>query len=96
MDRCCEVCANAARGRGRPKLRRVLIETRVVALCEQHAGAVDQAGVVTLAELGALFPEISGNRSLVSRRAPLDRRVFPPRPEGRRRNQGRRSTDAEP
>jgi hypothetical protein len=41
-----------------------------------------------------LFREEAGNRSLVSRRAPLDRRQFPMRPEGRRRTSGRRATDA--
>jgi hypothetical protein len=97
MDRCCEVCASvspaAGSGRTRRKLRRFLIESRVVALCEHHARLVDDAGAGTLAELRRLFPESAGNRSLLPRRAPLDRRVFPPRPEGRRRNMGRRTSD---
>jgi hypothetical protein len=96
MERRCEVCVNhpeAAKSRG--KLRRVLVEMRVVALCEEHAEIVARSGVETLAELHALFPEPGGARSLIARRAPLDRRVFPPRPEGRRRNSGRRATDVE-
>ena len=97
MIRRCEVCANhGPSGKTAKKLRRVLVEKRVVALCEDHARVVTDAGIETLDELAALFPEPSGQRSLVSRRAPLDRRVFPPRPEGRRRSLGRRSTDVEP
>ncbi|HEY8943731.1 MAG TPA: hypothetical protein VIM73_05690, partial [Polyangiaceae bacterium] len=92
-----EVCASAvptdAPSRARGRIRRLLVESRIVALCEQHARAADEAGVASLAELRALFPEPSGLRSLVPRRTPLDRRVFPPRPEGRRRSLGRRATD---
>jgi hypothetical protein len=65
-----------------------------VELCAEHAEAARAASVETLSELKALFPEPTGKRSLVDRRAPLDRRVFPPRPEGRRRApDGRRATD---
>ncbi len=37
--------------------------------------------------------ETDGRRSLVTRRSPVDRRVFPPRPEGRRLAVGRRTID---
>jgi hypothetical protein len=40
-----------------------------------------------------VFREGEGKRSLLERRQDLDRRAFPVRPEGRRRNGGRRSTD---
>jgi len=94
MSRPCEVCSgleplHPAGGR----TRRLLIEQRIVALCDQHAAAYRSSGISTLAELRAMFVESSGRRSPVQRRAPLDRRVFPPRPEGRRRNDGRRAAD---
>jgi hypothetical protein len=98
MVRHCEVCAardpnQAVIGTARMKLRRLLIEDRVVALCDTHANAAIETGVTTLAALRRLFPEGSGLRSLVPRRSPLDRRVFPARPEGRRRSLGRRASD---
>jgi hypothetical protein len=74
-------------------MRRVVMESRIVALCDEHADAVRESGVTTVAELRALFVEQICGRSYVDRRSPLDRRVFPPRPEGRRRNQGRRNSD---
>jgi hypothetical protein len=49
--------------------------------------------VESLSELRRLFRESGGKRSLLERRQELDRRVFPARPEGRRRNGGRRSSD---
>jgi hypothetical protein len=65
-----------------------------VALCEAHAEKVRAQAPESLAELRRLFRERSGKRSLISRRAPLDRRLFPARPEGRRASQGRRVGDA--
>ena len=77
----------------RGKIRRLLIEERIVSLCETHAARYRVSGKSTLFELSTMFLEEGGRRSLVMRRAPLDRRVFPARPEGRRRNGGRRGTD---
>ena len=102
MQRQCEVCASfeawvAVRSGDdeapAPPPRRVLVEDRVVALCDEHAEAMARAGCQSLDELRELFPEPYGDRSLVPRRAPLDRRVFPPRPEGRRHDDGRRRVD---
>jgi hypothetical protein len=87
MARPCDVCATKQR------IRRILLQDRVVALCDEHAAELRSSGASTLEALCALFPESAGKRSLVARRAPLDRRVFPPRPEGRRRNAGRRQDD---
>jgi len=73
----------------------VLLDRRILSLCDEHASAVERTGAETLDELRALFQEPDGARSRVDRRAPVDRRMFPPRPEGRRRApSGRRSTDA--
>jgi hypothetical protein len=70
-----------------------LVDERIVSLCEAHAARYRSSGTTSLTELSAMFREDSGRRSLITRRAPLDRRVFPARPEGRRRNAGRRRTD---
>jgi hypothetical protein len=97
MKRCCEVCASRqGKSASEPspgKIRRVLVEERIVSLCEQHAARLQLSGAGSLRELYELFPEVDGRRTLVTRRAPLDRRVFPARPEGRRRSPGRRVSD---
>lgn len=89
MSRTCEACGSGARA-GR-KIRRVLVDDRIVALCDEHAAEFQLSGAGTVEELRALFPEPDGQRSLIPRRAPLDRRVFPARPEGRRMSDGRRT-----
>ncbi|MFZ5890968.1 MAG: hypothetical protein ACOY0T_07950 [Myxococcota bacterium] len=94
MLRRCEICeasgeVNAAPG----KLRRLLVGDRIVALCMRHAEAAEAFDAATIEQLRALFTEEGGRRSLLDRRSPLDRRVFPARPEGRRGGAGRRTTD---
>jgi len=95
MARRCEVCESlspdAAPAR---RLQRFLIEGRVLALCAEHAHTFRERRPETLAGVTELFREEAGKRSLVSRRAPLDRRQFPMRPEGRRRSNGRRAADS--
>ena len=98
MPRKCELCPPlrtrlAAAEHARPKLRRVLVEDRVIALCTAHAEQVKQAAPATLSALREAFTERRGQRSLLERRAPLDRRAFPARPEGRRASSGRRAGD---
>jgi hypothetical protein len=87
----CEVCE--ALGSARTKARRVLVGERLVALCPAHARVLASLPVAGVDELRTLFRERSGKRSLVERRQALDRRVFPVRPEGRRRSTGRRERD---
>jgi hypothetical protein len=96
MARRCEVCENLTPQAGRPvgRLQRFLLQGRVLALCAEHAEAFRAERPETLETAAGLYPEPDGNRSLLSRRAPLDRRQFPMRPEGRRRSAGRRSSDA--
>jgi hypothetical protein len=89
MARPCEVCARVAPERAvrkttPPRLRRLNVEGRIVALCDEHARAASAAKPKSVAALRALFVEPEGRRSLIDRRSPLDRRVLPPRPEGRR------------
>lgn len=95
MARRCEVCENLTPQAGPPKgrLQRFLVEGRVVALCAGHAQRFREERPETLSGVAELFPEPGGQRSLLGRRSPLDRRQFPMRPEGRRRSAGRRSTD---
>src|SRR5882672_1169047 len=98
MARSCEVCSHLAE---KPeavltpalRLRRVAVEGRIVALCDSHASAVMEAETKSLDVLRELFQEPEGRRSFVDRRSPLDRRLFPPRPEGRRASGGRRDED---
>jgi hypothetical protein len=94
----CEICerldpTDRPRQTGRPRTRHLLVEQRIVRLCDEHAQSFRSTGASDLETLRALFVEQSGRRAVLERRARLDRRVFPPRPEGRRRNQGRRGTD---
>jgi hypothetical protein len=95
MARRCEICeslgseifpAPAQPGR----IRRIVVGERLVSLCEAHAAVRWSSKARTLEELRLQFPEPMGSRSLLPRRAPLDRRQFPPRPEGRRQQPGRR------
>jgi hypothetical protein len=96
VNRFCEVCARldvSRRPREARALVRLLAGDRIVALCGTHAEMARLANATTLDELRALFAELGGRRSLVDRRSPIDRRLFPPRPEGRRRALGRRASD---
>src|SRR5438552_1719129 len=100
MRQHCEICASLSEdGRssrnGTRRLRRLLLEDRAVLLCEEHAVTIRENAVETLQEARALFAEGVGKRSLLARRAPLDRRMFPARPEGRRTSSGRRATDVD-
>jgi hypothetical protein len=93
VQRPCEVCSGA-QGQGKTQSDRyLLIEGRVVALCASHLTAVKRGKIKTLAALHKAFPEGTGARSLISRRAASNRRVFPARPEGRRKGDGRRWQD---
>jgi hypothetical protein len=94
MPQTCEVCATLGRSLSVKRARRVLVLDRLVTLCESHARVLEGIPLASVDELRALFRERGGNRSLVERRQALDRRVFPARPEGRRRNSGRRTVDS--
>jgi hypothetical protein len=101
MTRPCEICTGTFLSGGKVPtsagpMRRLFVEGRIVALCPEHAEAALAEGVERVQDLCASFREASGARSLIDRRSPLDRRLFPPRPEGRRRGRGRRDTDPTP
>ena len=98
MARECEVCSSLPaetlpKGRRRARLRNVLIESRVLVLCDAHAAELIGTDIESIEGLRQHFRENEGRRSLITRRAPLDRRMFPPRPEGRRAACGRRTDD---
>lgn len=97
MAKQCEACASLGRDGGSPKkadrIRNLLVEGRLVLLCEMHAEQVHESGLENVDQLRQLLTEPAGLRSLMDRRSPLDRRIFPPRPEGRRHTVGRRSMD---
>jgi hypothetical protein len=96
MARRCEVCESLSpEAPPTRRLQRFLVEGRVLTLCSEHADAFRGQRPETLDSVAQLFREDTGQRSLVSRRAPLDRRQFPMRPEGRRRSSGRRATDSD-
>ena len=99
----CAVCGGRAQG---ARMSKVVIEGRALDLCRSHAATVVTAMPETFEDLRALFigagvdlgtsaPRSPERRSPVDRRAPEDRRVFPPRPEGRRlHDAGRRTGDS--
>jgi hypothetical protein len=94
MARRCEVCENLSpEAPATRRLQRFFVEGRVLALCAEHAHTFRERRPDTFEGVAQLFREEDGQRSLVSRRAPLDRRQFPMRPEGRRRNVGRRANE---
>lgn len=86
----CDVCHETGRQR-----TRLVFGERVVHLCPLHARVALRAEPTTLDELRALFRVEGEQRSPLPRRAVQDRRMFPPRPEGRRVSDGRRASDAE-
>jgi hypothetical protein len=99
MAKQCEACAQLALRGGRPlsngRVRNLLVEGRLVYLCDAHVQAVGNPDLCQVECIRQLLRETEGQRSLVTRRSPIDRRVFPPRPEGRRLATGRRSTDGD-
>ncbi len=87
----CEVCSTLGWPQKGPG-KRVLVGERLVTLCASHARVLPSLPKAGISELRSLFKEKRGKRSLLDRRQELDRRVFPARPEGRRRGEERRLT----
>lgn len=86
-------------------MSKVVVEGRAMTLCRTHAACVAAVMPETFEELREMFVgagvdlATQQNEGFVERRSPIDRRfeddrrVFPPRPEGRRMSAGRRATD---
>jgi hypothetical protein len=98
----CAVCGGGSANGIR--MSKVVVEGRALQLCRAHVATVVTAMPETFEDLRALFigagvdldarqPQGAERRSPIERRAADDRRVFPPRPEGRRHNDGRRVGD---
>jgi hypothetical protein len=90
----CAVCGGSERFGS--QMSRVVIQGRSLDLCRSHATTVVAAMPKTFEDLLTLFADVvlAEPRSTKDRRAPLDRRVFPPRPEGRRLGFGRRGAES--
>lgn len=92
----CAVCGLGGPSEG--GLSRLFIEGHALVLCRAHASVVARAMPRTFEDTRRLFAGMGGDcpgerRSPIPRREAEDRRVFPPRPEGRRMSQGRRASD---
>jgi hypothetical protein len=85
--RSCEICGAAASAASS-----LTDGMRRIQLCGAHAQSARTAGAASIEAVRALFVESDGRRALLARRA-TERRLFPPRPEGRRLARGRRKTD---
>ena len=82
----CEACG----ARGSSPSEPWTLGDRVFWLCAAHRAQANAASDADA--LRALFREPGGQRSVLPRRTE-ERRVFPPRPEGRRKGTGRRRLD---
>lgn len=98
----CAVCGNRTAVGAR--MSKVVVEGRALTLCRTHAACVAAVMPETFEDLREMFVgagvDLAADpEGFVERRSPLDRRfeddrrVFPPRPEGRRMSAGRRATD---
>jgi hypothetical protein len=94
----CAACGASAPG----LLRRLVVDGRTIVLCRPHAAFVATTKPESFEQLRALFrATVSRPDGTAERRCPIprrdgvfgDRRMFPPRPEGRRRGGGRRGSD---
>lgn len=99
---CCAVCGSKETTGSR--MSRVVIEGRSLELCRSHTATVVAAMPETFEDLRVLFvglpsltaapsPRRDERRSPIDRRNDENRRIFPPRAEGRRRGEGRRVGD---
>lgn len=93
-DGTCAVCGSGEACGAR--MSRVVIQGRGLDLCQPHAKTVVAALPKTFDDLLRLFADVVRDtpRTTADRRAPLDRRFFPPRPEGRRLGLGCRFADS--
>ncbi|MBM4359167.1 MAG: hypothetical protein FJ096_13760 [Deltaproteobacteria bacterium] len=83
----CIVCGEASAG------AEVLIGGQAFGLCPAHEAQRDAKAPTSFEDLAAFFERSGLERRLSVDRRHGERRVFPPRPELRRKNQGRRRDD---
>ncbi len=83
----CAICA------GTGDLTGVVVGGRQLHLCRRHAAKLGDDAPASFDDLAALFASAGADRRRSVDRRNGDRRMFPPRPELRRRNFGRRDDD---
>jgi hypothetical protein len=97
MAKHCEACSSDRHfehcPRATQRVRNVLIGNRIVQLCDEHARRALEGSVSDVEALMQLTRSVGEHRSPINRRDPFDRRMFPPRPEGRRHESTRRQDD---
>jgi hypothetical protein len=97
MAKHCEACTSDRHSEHCPKVahrvRNVLIGNRIVQLCDEHARRALEGSIPDVETLMQLARPLGERRSPIDRRGPFDRRMFPPRPEGRRLESTRRQDD---
>ncbi|MBW2453856.1 MAG: hypothetical protein JRI68_05075 [Deltaproteobacteria bacterium] len=85
----CAVCPETA------GLTGVVVAGTELLLCEKHLAKLGNASPASFDDLAVFFATLGSDRRQESDRRDEDRRVFPPRPELRRYNMGRRKDDPE-
>jgi hypothetical protein len=85
----CAVCTT------RDSLTGVVIAGTQLYLCGTHLEALGDRNASSFIELASFFSLQEMDRRGAPERRRRDRRQFPPRPERRRHNMGRRTTDPE-
>lgn len=70
-----------------------VVEGAPIALCAPHARRVTKWATSEFSTLSEFFATTGLERRVGSDRRRAERRMFPPRPESRRQNQGRRVGD---
>jgi hypothetical protein len=73
----------------------VVVAGTELLLCEKHLAKLGDAAPGSFDDLAAFFASLGSDRSSEPDRRTDDRRLFPPRPERRRHNMGRREGDPE-
>ena len=83
----CAICCDTS------DLTGVIVGEQQLFLCAAHAARLGSTPVASYEDMAALFAASGLDRRAGSERRRRARRVFPPRPEGRRHNRGRRTGD---
>ena len=71
----------------------IVVGSKQLHLCSEHAGKLEGAQATSYADFASLFALPGLERRQRVERRQRRRRAFPPRPEGRRLNGGRRCKD---
>ena len=83
----CAVCT------GQDDLDGVVVAGQLIHLCSKHRAASEQYSLSEFSALADFFARPEMDRRRGGQRRTTERRQFPPRPEKRRHNMGRRADD---